>query len=152
MDSWGWVKWLFVAAGTVIVNFLGGWDIALKVLVAFVVMDYVTGLIAAWVSKNLDSGVGFKGIAKKIILFVPVAVGYWLDTLLGQAFFRSLAIFFYIANEGLSIVENLGIIGVPFPAAIADALKQIRDKEGKAVPDEPDLPKGPELYHEKVPD
>lgn len=145
------LKWLFVAAGTVIVNFLGGWDIALKVLVAFVVMDYITGLIAAWVSKNLDSGVGFKGIAKKIILFVPVAVGYWLDTLLGQAFFRSLAIFFYIANEGLSIVENLGIIGVPFPAAISDALKQLRDRESEAKPAEPDLAKA-ESYHEKVPE
>jgi len=112
---------------------LGGWDITLQVLVLFVVLDYVTGLIAAWYEKRLDSRVGFRGIAKKILLFVPVAVGYWLDVLLGQEILRSLAIWFYLANEGLSILENLGCCGVPISKPLKDALVQLK-KKGEEEP------------------
>ena len=72
------IKVAFALIGGWITAVLGGWDIALQVLVLFVVLDYITGLIAAWYEKRLDSRVGFQGIAKKILLFVPVAVGYWL--------------------------------------------------------------------------
>lgn len=108
---------------------LGGWDMALQVLVLFVVADYVVGLIAAAVEHKLDSRVGFRGIARKVLLFVPVAIGYNLDKLLGQEILRSLAIWFYIANEGLSILENAGRAGVPIPRALQDALEQL-GKEG----------------------
>ena len=112
---------------------LGGWDTALQVLVLFVVMDYITGLIAAWYEKRLDSRIGFRGIAKKILLFVPVAVGYWLDVLLGQEILRSLAIWFYLANEGLSMLENLGRCGVPILTPLKDALEQLKKKgEGES--------------------
>ena len=126
------IKVAFALIGGWITAVLGGWDTALQVLVLFVVMDYITGLIAAWYEKRLDSRVGFRGIAKKILLFVPVAVGYWLDVLLGQEILRSLAIFFYIANEGLSITENLGLCGVPVPVPLLDALEQLK-KKGESV-------------------
>ena len=127
-----WLKWLVTLVGGLLTSLLGGWDTALKVLVLFVVLDYATGLVAAYGEQNLNSRVGFRGIAKKILLFVPVAVAYWLDMLLGQGILRSLAIFFYIANEGLSMMENLGRAGVPFPEQIQTALEQLKKAEGDA--------------------
>ena len=121
-----WLKWLVTLVGGLLTSLLGGWDMALKVLVLFVVLDYATGLVAAYGEQNLNSRVGFRGIAKKILLFVPIAVAYWLDMLLGQEILRSLAIFFYIANEGLSMMENLGRAGVPFPEQIQEALEQLK--------------------------
>ena len=126
-----WLKWLVALVGGLLTSLLGGWDMALKVLVLFVVLDYATGLVAAYGEQNLNSRVGFRGIAKKILLFVPVAVAYWLDMLLGQEILRSLAIFFYIANEGLSMMENLGRAGVPFPEQIQEALEQLKGDESK---------------------
>jgi toxin secretion/phage lysis holin len=123
-----WLRVAFAILGGTITAFLGGWDMALQVLVLFVVLDYITGLIAAWYEKRLDSRVGFRGIAKKILLFVPIAICYALDRVLGQEILRSLAIFFYIANEGLSIVENLGRAGVPVPDALGEALEQMKKK------------------------
>ena len=121
-----WLKWLITLVGGFLTSLLGGWDMALQVLVLFVVLDYITGLVAAYGEQNLNSRVGFRGIAKKILLFVPIAVAYWLDMLLGQKILRSLAIFFYIANEGLSMMENLGRAGVPFPEQIQEALEQLK--------------------------
>ena len=121
-----WVKYSFALVGGFLTSLLGGWDMALKVLVLFVVMDYITGLVAAYFDQALNSKVGFRGIAKKIMLFVPVAVAYWLDMLLGQEILRNLAIFFYIANEGLSMIENLGRAGIPFPRQIQGALEQLK--------------------------
>jgi toxin secretion/phage lysis holin len=127
-----WSKIAFASVGGAVTTVLGGWDLALQVLVLFVVLDYLVGLIAAWTERNLDSRVGFRGICKKILLFVPIAICYWLDALLGQEILRSLAIFFYIANEGLSIVENLGRAGVPVPDGLMGALEQLKKRgEGK---------------------
>lgn len=126
-----WCKWAVVAVGTGITTLLGGWDMALKVLVMFVVCDYFTGMVAAWHEKKLDSNVGLFGIAKKVLLFVPVALGYWLDQALGAEILRNLAIFFYIANEGLSILENLGRIGIAVPPPLLEALQQLKDKSSK---------------------
>ena len=122
------IKVAFALIGGWITAVLGGWDTALQVLVLFVVLDYITGLIAAWSEKCLDSRIGFRGIAKKILLFVPVAVGYWLDVLIGQEILRSLAIWFYLANEGLSMLENLGRCGVPILAPLKDALEQLKKR------------------------
>ena len=126
------LKYSVALVGGLLTTLLGGWDVALQVLVLFVVLDYATGLIAAYGEQNLDSRVGFRGIAKKILLFIPVAVAYWLDMLLGQEILRNLAIFFYIANEGLSMMENLGRAGVPFPEQIQEALEQLKKAEGGA--------------------
>lgn len=123
------LKYSVALVGGLLTTLLGGWDMALKVLVLFVVLDYVTGVIAAYIDKSLNSRVGFRGIAKKILLFVPIAVAYWLDQLLGQEILRNLAIFFYLANEGLSMVENLGRAGVPIFPGLQDALVQIKGSE-----------------------
>ena len=126
-----WLKWLVALVGGLLTSLLGGWDMALQVLVLFVILDYATGLVAAYGEQSLSSRVGFRGITKKIMLFVPVAVAYWLDMLLGQEILRSLAIFFYIANEGLSMLENLGRAGVPCPEQIQTALEQLKGDESK---------------------
>ncbi len=131
-NALAWSKYAAALAGAGLSWLLGGWGIMMQVLVLFVVLDYISGLAAAYSEQNLDSRVGFKGIAKKILLFVPVAVAYWLDMLLGQEILRNLAIFFYIANEGLSMMENLGRAGVPFPGQIQTALEQLKKVEGDA--------------------
>jgi len=123
-----WLKWAAALVGGAITAALGGWDLALEILVLFVVLDYVTGLAAAWYEKKLNSHIGFRGIARKVLLFVPVAVAYALDQALGQDILRSLAIWFYMANEGLSILENLGRAGVPIPAPLKTALEQLKKK------------------------
>lgn len=121
-------KFWFAVIGGFITGLLGGWDIALQVLVLFVVFDYITGVLAAWYEKKLNSYVGMRGIAKKIMLFIPVAVAYWLDVVLGMTVLRGLAIFFYVANEGLSIMENLARMGVQIPAPLKATLEQLKEK------------------------
>ena len=113
-------------AGGAITAAIGGWDMAMKVLVLFIVLDYITGLLSAYILRKLNSLVGFKGICKKILLFIPVMLAYALDNLLGSDILRNLAIWFYIANEGLSVLENLGKAGIPFPAQLTEALEQLR--------------------------
>lgn len=122
------IRYLVAAVGAAITAALGGWDLALRVLVAFVIIDYLTGVIAAWYERRLDSQVGMRGIARKVLLFVPVALAHWLDQLVGGTVLRSLAIWFYIANEGLSVTENLGRAGIPIPAVLMQALVQLKHK------------------------
>jgi toxin secretion/phage lysis holin len=128
-----WIKGVFALVGGSITAVLGGWDLALQVLVLFVVLDYITGLVAAWYRKVLNSRVGFRGIYKKVLLFIPIAICYALDQVIGQEILRSLAIFFYMANEGLSITENLGLCGVPVPEPLMGALEQLKQRgEGES--------------------
>ena len=130
MDNvWIYLKYFVAITGGFMTALLGGWDMVLKALVVLVVLDYVTGVTAAWFEKKLSSEVGAKGIAKKILLFVPVVIGVYMDQATGQQVFRSLAIWFYMANEGLSCLENLGRVGIPFPEAMKKALVQLKDKE-----------------------
>lgn len=135
-----WLRWAGPVACGLIVGFLGGWDVALQVLIIFVVLDYITGVTAAYYEKELDSNIGFWGITKKIFLFVPVAVGYWLDISAGTEVFRSLAIFFYMANEGLSILENLGRIGIPIPSQLKAALEALRKESEEGHDNGPAAP------------
>ena len=128
MNVIAYIKNGLALLGGVLMGLLGSWDMALKVLVIFVVFDYITGITAAWYKKKLNSDIGMKGIAKKILLFVPVSIGYWLDNLLGQEVLRSIAILFYVVNEGLSITENLARVGIPFPPALLDAFNQLKKK------------------------
>lgn len=118
-----------------VAGYFGGIDTALTVLMAFMAIDYATGVVAAWLGKSaktangcLDSKVGFAGLAKKGLMLLMVLVAAMLDRALGTeaAVFRSLMIWFYIANEGLSILENLTLSGVPFPQRVRDALEQLR--------------------------
>ena len=111
----------------------GELDGLLYALVAFMTIDYVTGLVVAWIRKELSSEIGFKGIAKKVFILSLVAVGHILDVhvLGGGAVCRSAVIGFYIANEGISILENAGNIGLPLPKKLIDVLQQLKSKEEK---------------------
>ena len=97
--------------------FLGGLDGFLYALLMFVVIDYATGLMAAFVQKKVSSEVGFKGICKKVAIFCLVGIGHVLDTQVIQngSVLRTAVIFFYLSNEGISIIENVALIGLPVP-------------------------------------
>jgi len=118
------------ALGTAATYLWGGWDGVLMALVVLVCIDYGTGVAAAWVGQRLSSQVGARGIARKIGIFLVVAVANVLDNTggLGEPILRTVACWFYIANEALSIVENLGEVGVPIPDRLRQALAVLQDK------------------------
>ncbi len=110
---------------------LGGWDIALIVLATFMALDYLTGVIYAFIAKTIDSGTGFKGLLKKCTIIIVVVVAVLLDRMLntGSWVFRTLVCYFYIANEGISLLENVSKIGIPIPIKLKAALEQLnKDK------------------------
>ena len=109
----------------------GPWDALIIALVAMVDIDYITGIIKAAVQGKLSSLVGFKGLLKKVAIFLLVAVGVMVDKIIPATneAVRSAVIFFYIANEGLSILENAGELGLPLPAALKKSLEKMKDKE-----------------------
>lgn len=111
----------------------GPWDALIIALVAMVAIDYITGIIKAAVQGKLSSLVGFKGLLKKVAIFLLVAVGVMVDRVIPATneAVRSAVIFFYIANEGLSILENAGELGLPLPAALKKSLEKMQDKEEK---------------------
>lgn len=116
---------------TFFTHLFGGWDVALSILITFMILDYITGVIWAYIQKNLNSEVGFKGLVKKCTILIVLIVGSMLDRLLnsGEWVFRTLVAYFYIANEGISLLENISNLGVPIPAKIKDALEQLNNKE-----------------------
>ena len=124
-------KFTVAVLGTLLTWLLGTWDMALKVLITFMIVDYVTGLIKGWYTKELSSDVGLKGIARKFLIVLVLIVAVLLDRLLSEGtwVFRTLACYFYIANEGISILENIIVLGVPVPKQLKNALAQLRDKE-----------------------
>ena len=123
---------LISAIGAAVCGFLfGQMDGLMYALIAFMALDYLTGVLVAAAQKELSSKVGFKGIAKKVIILALVAVGHILDThvLGGGAVCRSAVSGFYIANEGISILENAAELGLPLPKKLVDVLKQLRDDD-----------------------
>ena len=132
-EFWNVIQAVFTAVGGWLGYFLGGCDGLLYALIAFVILDYITGLMCAVVDKDLSSEVGFRGIFKKIVIFMLVVVANTLDiTVLGQgAVLRTAVIFFFMANEGLSLIENAAYLGAPIPDALKDVLQQLHDREGK---------------------
>lgn len=110
-----------------IVFLLGGVDIALQCLLVAIALDYVSGVIKAYTTKTLSSSIGFKGIVKKVGLLLLVMVSVLVDYVTGQTgAVRTLVIYYFVANEGLSIIENLYIAGVPIPKGLKKALKALR--------------------------
>jgi len=130
-----YIKVIVMALGTGITWLLGTWDTALVVLVSFMVLDYGTGLLRAWINKEVSSDIGLKGIARKAVIFVVLIVAVMLDRLLntGTWVFRTLVCYFYIANEGISLLENCAGLGLPIPEKIKDALAQLKDGEKKEL-------------------
>ena len=120
---------MFTTLGALLGFLLGDIDGFLIALIAFVITDYITGIISAYTQKTLSSKVGFKGIIKKICIFIVVAIANIIDVnMLEYPMLRTAVIFFYISNEGISLIENLAIIGVPVPDKIKDVLAQIKKK------------------------
>lgn len=109
---------------------LGGFDKALECLIVVVILDYITGVISAWYNKKLDSKVGIKGIVKKLTYFLLVVLSVEIDNILGQVgIIRNLVIYFFVANDGLSILENVGKMNIPIPKKLKDALVQLSEEK-----------------------
>ncbi|MBE6067408.1 MAG: phage holin family protein [Clostridium lundense] len=122
---------VFAAIGGYIGWFVGGVDGFMYALITFVVIDYVTGLMVAVLERKLSSEVGFRGIFKKVLIFAMVGIGNIIDVHLinnGSAL-RTAVIFFYISNEGISIIENSAKVGLPIPQKLKDVLKQLNKEE-----------------------
>ncbi|KEF37568.1 toxin secretion/phage lysis holin [Schinkia azotoformans MEV2011] len=130
MEQLGSFLKFFIAIGGSIVSFLyGGLDSLLMIFTGLVVIDYVSGLLASSTEGKLSSQVGFKGIAKKIMIFALIAVAHFVDQLLGNNhLIRDATIFFYMANELLSIIENAGRLGIPIPGFLKNAVNLLRNK------------------------
>ena len=131
---WSSIQISLSAIGASIGYFLGGWDGFLYALVSFVVVDYVTGIMVAVLEKKLSSEVGFRGIFKKVLIFFLVAIAYIIDANVLQtgSAIRTAVIFFYLSNEGISILENASKIGLPIPEKLKAVLQQIKTKgDGK---------------------
>lgn len=131
-EIWSWIQTAFTVLGGLLGWFLGGFDGFLYALVALMVADYITGVMCAIVEKKLSSEIGFKGIFKKVLIFILVGVGHMIDTnLIGEgSVLRTAIIFFYCSNEGISMLENAGRLGLPIPEKLKDILVQLHNKGG----------------------
>ena len=132
-EFWNTIQLIFTAVGGWLGYFLGGCDGLLYTLLAFVVLDYLTGIMCAIVDKKLSSEIGSKGIFKKVLIFVLVGIGHLMDLqILGAAgVLRTAVIFFYLSNEGVSLVENAAHLGLPIPAKLKAVLEQLHDRAEK---------------------
>ena len=129
-EFWSVIQLIFAALGGWLGWFLGGCDGLLYALIAFVVVDYITGVMCAVVDKKLSSEVGFKGIFKKILIFLLVGIANLLDVnIIGNgSVLRTAAIFFYLSNEGVSLLENATHLGLPVPEKLKSVLQQLHDR------------------------
>ena len=117
---------------TFIVYYLGGFDIALKSLLIIIIIDYITGVLSAIYNKKLSSKIGFRGIIKKFSYIFIVALSVVLDKILGNTgTVRNLVIYFFVANDGISILENVSEMNIPLPKKLIEILEQLKDKEGE---------------------
>ena len=126
-------RYLITVLGTGFTWLFGAWDTAIMVLICFMIADYITGLVKAWYKKELSSDIGLHGIARKFLILLVLMVAVALDRLLntGTWVFRTLACYFYIANEGLSILENSVALGLKVPEQLKNALIQLQDKKSE---------------------
>ena len=132
-EFWNTIQLIFTAVGGWLGYFLGGCDGLLYALIAFVVIDYITGVMCAIISRELSSAVGFKGIFRKVMIFLLVGIANIIDVqVIGTgAVLRTAVIFFYISNEGVSLLENAGHLGLPIPEKIKTVLEQLHDRAEK---------------------
>lgn len=129
-EFWNMIQMVFTMIGGWLGYFLGGCDGLLVALVIFAAMDYITGVMCAVADKNLSSEVGFKGICRKVLIFMLVGVANILDVqVIGTgSVLRTAVIFFYLSNEGISLLENAGHLGLPIPEKLKVVLKQLHDR------------------------
>lgn len=129
---WSGIQIAFTAFGGFLGWFLGGVDGFLYALIAFTVIDYITGVMCAISDKNLSSSIGFKGICRKVLIFTLVGIGNIVDVyVLGQGgVLRTAVIFFYLSNEGVSILENSAHLGLPIPEKLKEVLEQLHERGG----------------------
>ena len=132
-ESWNTIQMVFAAVGGWLGYFLGGCDGLLIALVVFAVVDYITGVMCAINDKKLSSEVGFRGICRKVLIFFLVGVANILDVqVIGTgSVLRTAIIFFYLSNEGVSLVENAAHLGLPVPQKLKDVLEQLHDRAEK---------------------
>lgn len=132
-EFWNTIQLVFTGIGGWLGYFLGGWDGLLYALIAFVVIDYVTGVMCAISNHTLSSEVGFKGICRKVLIFLLVGIGSILDAhVIGSgSVLRTAVIFFYISNEGVSILANAARLELPVPEKIKVVLEQLHDRSAK---------------------
>ncbi len=129
-EFWNTIQFIFTAVGGWLGYFLGGCDGLLYALIAFVAIDYITGVMCAVIDRKLSSAVGFKGIFRKVLIFLLVGIANIIDVqVVGTgAVLRTAVIFFYISNEGVSLLENAGHLGLPIPERIKTVLEQLHDR------------------------
>ena len=121
---------ILAGIGTGLVYLWGGFDVAMQCLLVAIVLDYISGIIKAFVLKQLSSSIGLKGILKKFGVLVVAALAVLIDRVTGESgAIRTLVIYYFVANEGLSIIENMGLAGLPIPKSIKEALKALK-KQG----------------------
>lgn len=120
---------IFGLVGGVITGVLGGWDVLTHAIVVLVIVDYLTGVGKAFTNKEVSSAVGFRGLFKKILIFVVIAVSVEMQKIIGDGIpLREIVIMFYIANEGISLIENVSEF-IPLPQKMKDIFIQIREKD-----------------------
>ena len=130
---WNTIQIVFSAFGGFLGWLLGGADGFLYALIAFVFTDYITGLMCAFADRNLSSEIGFKGICRKVLIFALVGIANLVDVFILQevGVLRTAVIFFYLSNEGVSILENSAHLGLPIPQKLKDVLSQLHNREEK---------------------
>lgn len=130
-EVWTWIQIAFSALGGFVGWFLGSADGFLYALLIFVVIDYITGILCAVADKTLSSEVGFKGICRKVLIFALVGIGNIVDIyVMGEAgILRTAVIFFYLSNEGVSLLENAAHLGLPIPEKLKTVLSQLHNRE-----------------------
>ena len=133
-EFWNLCQFLFTAAGGWLGYFLGGCDGLLLALVLFAVADYITGVMCAVADKKLSSEVGFKGICRKVIIFMLVGIAHIIDVnvIATGSVLRTAVIFFNLSNEGVSLLENAGHLGLPIPEKLKIVLEQLHDRSEKS--------------------
>ena len=132
-EFWNTIQFVFAGIGGWLGWFLGGYDGLLYALLAFVVVDYITGVMCAISDHTLSSEVGFKGICRKVLIFLLVGIANILDVqVIGTgSVLRTAVVFFYISNEGISLLENAGHLGLPIPEKMKSVLEQLHDRSEK---------------------
>lgn len=130
-EIWNIIQVIIAAVGGGIGYFLGGFDGLIYALAIFVAADYITGVMCVIVNKRLSSEIGFKGICKKLLIFILVGIAHILDEkIIGDgSIIRTAAVFFYISNEGISIMENAAALVLPIPEKLAAVLRQLNEED-----------------------